>query len=594
MAKQHLLNSGEKVCQKRPKLKLPKFEPSTPARSRLARRTVVGRDHTSLGDQTYINTAVVTAVLLSTTPPPLRAPTHVGGATEKSGRIEEGTLEKDKPNANIRGPNHHMFSDSRGPRRSRAHHWTSKPGAQSVHRYFQGFCDKPAQRSGPCARTRSKARCDHPPKPQGEELLQWTVQGFVAVMPDTAATAIANDPRVDFVEQDAYASVSRSLSINMSGDYRLWNLDRLDGGRAVWDGTTYWGDREYNYQTDGTGVYIYMIDTGVDRSHSEFSNGKVLDGVQFADDHYSAPAPCGAGAIVDERYSAAPHGTGTASVAGGVNVGVASGAYVVPIKVAACDGTIYVSWLCLGMDWIVGPYNSWRYDYYGNPTPGVVSCSVFYDAQTWAPYSTDIGPGAFGQAVQDVIRGCPLAQAPCQPNQRGLAVIASANNQGQADRACSQWPAQLSYNGLIDPNTGTYQVGYPDLRVITVGGTDEQDRIWNCLNSSDCIVTNPSPLTYDPNAMGSNYGRCVDIYAPAHNIKAAAMRGSTSYRYSMRDPAAINTNSGTSFSAPYVAGIAARILQSSPTLSPSQLWAVIQGTAQSGNGFLIAHMWPWD
>ncbi len=380
-----------------------------------------------------------------------------------------------------------------------------------------------------------------PKNPQGEELLQWTVQGFVAVMPDTAATAIANDPRVDFVEQDAYASVSRSLSIDMSGDYRLWSLDRLDGGRAVWDGSTYWGDRAYNYQTDGTGVYIYMIDTGVDRSHSEFSNGNVLDGVQFADDQYSATAPCGSGAILDERYFAVPHGTGTASVAGGMNVGVASGAYIVPIKVAACDGTIYVSWLCLGMDWIVGPYNSWRYDYYGNPTPGVVSCSVFYDSQTWTGRNTvtDIGPGAFGQAIQDVIRGCPLAEAPCQPNQRGLAVIASANNQGQADRACSQWPAKLSYNGLTDQN-GTFLVGYQDFRVITVGGTDEQDRIWNCLNSSDCIVTNPSPLTYDANAMGSNYGKCVDIYAPAHNIKAAAMRGPGSYRYSIRDSEAIN------------------------------------------------------
>ena len=436
-----------------------------------------------------------------------------------------------------------------------------------------------------------------PKNHQGEELLQWTVQGFVAIMPDTAATAIANDPRVDFVEQDAYASVSRSLSVNMNGDYRLWSLDRLDGGRAVWDGSTYWGDRAYNYQTDGTGVYIYMIDTGVDRSHSEFSNGKVLDGVQFADDQYSATAPCGPGAIRDERNSVVPHGTGTASVAGGVNVGVASGAYIVPIKITACNGVSYVSWLCLGMDWIVSPNNPWRYDYYGNPTPGVVSCSTFYDAQTWTyPLVTDIGPGAFGQAIQDVIRGCPLAQAPCQPNQRGLAVIASANNQGQADRACSQWPAQLSYNGLIDPNTGTYQVGYPDLRVITVGGTDEQDRIWNCLNSGDCVVTSTNPLTYDQNAMGSNYGKCVDIYAPAHNIQAAAMRGSTSYRYSILDspPPPLNTNSGTSFSAPYVAGIAARILQSSPTLTPAQLWAVIQSTAQNGNGFLIAHMWPWD
>jgi serine protease len=426
---------------------------------------------------------------------------------------------------------------------------------------------------------------------QGEELFQSTVKGFVTEVPEAAALAMSLDPRVDFVEEDAhvYASSSpRSLgNLTWSSStanfpsWDLWGLDRIDETSRVWNGSTWQGDKSYTYATDGSGVYIYVIDTGVYRGHDEFSNGNVLDGVEFGDDTNSSNqpyAPCGTTTIDEASSSPIPHGTGVASVAAGKTVGVASGAYIVPIKMFRCDGTAYLSWFCLGMDWVVGPSNTYRYSG-STPTPGIVTTSIWFESATqWGTSETDTTGGALGQATQDVIRGCPLADAPC-PSQRGFAVIASANNQHGDGKACDQWPAKLSYNApyTMVNSQKVYDVGYSDLRVITVGGTDEQDRVWDCSNfTSEC---------WNANFQGSNYGQCVDIYAPAHNVRTAAMRNTTGFRV-------YPYNTGTSFAAPYVAAIGARLLQANNSLTPADVKAGIFNEAQTVNGVLVAHIDP--
>ncbi|MDQ3280537.1 MAG: S8 family serine peptidase [Acidobacteriota bacterium] len=73
---------------------------------------------------------------------------------------------------------------------------------------------------------------------------------------------------------------------------------------------------------------------------------------------------------------------------------------------------------------------------------------------------------------------------------------------------------------------------------------------------------------------GSNHGNMVDIYAPADNIDSADTVSTTAYRTTAQ------RKSGTSFSAPLVAGLAARILQVEPTLTPPQVWSRLQQYAQ--------------
>ncbi|MGP3983544.1 S8 family peptidase [Streptomyces sp. KR80] len=111
----------------------------------------------------------------------------------------------------------------------------------------------------------------------------------------------------------------------------------------------------------------------------------------------------------------------------------------------------------------------------------------------------------------------------------GVSFVASAgNNNGDA---CAQGPAKIP-------------------AVITVGATDNRD--------------NRSSF--------SNFGKCVDIFAPGSNILSAAHQSDN----------ASATLSGTSMSSPHVAGAAALYLQTMPNASPEDVAKALTSNATSG------------
>ncbi|HEY0024352.1 MAG TPA: S8 family serine peptidase [Longimicrobium sp.] len=85
-------------------------------------------------------------------------------------------------------------------------------------------------------------------------------------------------------------------------------------------------------------------------------------------------------------------------------------------------------------------------------------------------------------------------------------------------------------------------------------------------------ITVGATTSTDAKASYSNYGTCVDIFAPGSSIKSAWYTGDT----------ATNTISGTSMATPHVVGVISLFLQSNPGASPAAVEAAIEGNATVG------------
>ena len=82
-------------------------------------------------------------------------------------------------------------------------------------------------------------------------------------------------------------------------------------------------------------------------------------------------------------------------------------------------------------------------------------------------------------------------------------------------------------------------------------------------------ITVAAATSTDTDAYFSNFGSCVDIYAPGQGIYSSTATNDSSYE----------SWNGTSMASPHVAGAAALVLGASPRLSPAQVWNSLDESA---------------
>jgi len=92
-------------------------------------------------------------------------------------------------------------------------------------------------------------------------------------------------------------------------------------------------------------------------------------------------------------------------------------------------------------------------------------------------------------------------------------------------------------------------------------GNDGRDACRFSPAAAPSAITVGATTKTDSKASYSNYGTCLDIFAPGSGITSAWYQSDTQ----------LNTISGTSMASPHVAGVAALYLQSNPGASPSQV-----------------------
>ncbi|MDX8055872.1 S8 family serine peptidase [Lentzea sp. BCCO 10_0798] len=151
-------------------------------------------------------------------------------------------------------------------------------------------------------------------------------KGFSATLSKQQAKRLAADPAVAYVEQDRTVQVLTD-QLNPPS----WGLDRVDQASLPLDS-------KYSYSTDASNVTAYVIDTGINYTHSEFG-GRATAGFDAFTDGQNGKDCQG-------------HGTHVAGTVGGATYGVAKNVKLKAVRVLDCFGSGSVATEAAGVDWV--------------------------------------------------------------------------------------------------------------------------------------------------------------------------------------------------------------------------------------------------
>ena len=175
---------------------------------------------------------------------------------------------------------------------------------------------------------------------------------------DNNAKQIRYLPGIKYVERNTIGGV-HCENLPSPG---TWGLDRIDQHTALTYSDPLSSSATYTYKdTDGSGVTVYVIDTGIDINNPEFG-GRATWG--FSVDRMSD----------EDKHS---HGTHCAGTVGSESYGVSKDANLVAVKVVNQFGMGVASDVVKGLDWILSDHEA-RKEISGEMPKSIVSASLGY------------------------------------------------------------------------------------------------------------------------------------------------------------------------------------------------------------------------
>jgi subtilisin family serine protease len=151
------------------------------------------------------------------------------------------------------------------------------------------------------------------------------LHGMALSLPDQAVAALRNEPSVALVEPD------QVMSLVTTESNATWGIDRIDQHSLPLD-------QSYTYNADGSGVTVYIIDTGINFTHNEYV-GRASTGIDEVTSGGTA-ADCNG------------HGSHVSGTVGGTTYGVAKNVQLVAVRVLNCQGSGTTAGVIAGIDWV--------------------------------------------------------------------------------------------------------------------------------------------------------------------------------------------------------------------------------------------------
>ena len=405
-----------------------------------------------------------------------------------------------------------------------------------------------------------------------QSMTSWVGSSVTAFLEDSQITALLSDPQVQQVSQDTYSSLSAPMP---------WNDFNTGAEIYGWSRTAVNGKSASPYSTRK----IYVIDSGV-AHHTDFSSNQVVrtnvhcgsaGGCEYEIPAYWSTTPYPAVGC----YGHAAHVAGI--IAAPINntgvAGVYAGAKLISLNVTNVLGNASNAELCTSPFTITQTSVGNALDY--------VMVQTLYDTQM-AVVNISINSAGMGITSSSIP----------EPNWSKVRNLASPVYRYDVGRQYyGAFVAQSAGNGArpvvggSEPTVGSdacfwnsngAPVAYKPLAHAPYSVDDDGIMVVGAVNQSANAAnpfTAPSASTNVPTPAPTNYGRCVDIWAPGDAIYS--LWGAIPYSaYANQTYSNVVRLSGTSMAAPHVAAAAAYIADVEGLSTPANVEQRIRQLSQ--------------